>query len=74
MGDRVAEWTGRRALGVDVNPLVVTSRLGEQIDLLLGDGQVVGIAEVGTNEWREVFDAVHVRGHVHLPSNLTGHL
>ena len=74
MGDGVSERTGRRTLGVDVNPLVVAGGFGEEVDLLLGHAQVVGIAEVGADECREILNAVHVRSHVHLRSNLTVHL
>ena len=46
VGDRAAVGPGGRLLGVDVDPLVITRRVGEQIDLLLGDVVPVAVAEV----------------------------
>ena len=46
MGDRAAERPVLGALGVDVDPLVVAGRVGEQVDLLLGDGRPLGPPEV----------------------------
>jgi hypothetical protein len=49
--DRAAEGAlGRGALDVDVDPLVVTGRVGEQVDVLLGDLVPVAAAEVGADE------------------------
>jgi diguanylate cyclase (GGDEF)-like protein/PAS domain S-box-containing protein len=45
--DRRAERTRFRALGVDVDPLVVERRLGELVDLILGDRHPVGHAQIG---------------------------
>ena len=45
MGDRAAERRLLRALGVDVDPLVVAGDVGERVDVLLGDLVPVGGAE-----------------------------
>src|SRR5262245_9646608 len=44
--NRRAEGTVRGRLGIDVNPLVITGRLGEQVDLLLRDLVPLARAEV----------------------------
>lgn len=49
MRDGAAERPGRGALRVDVDPLVVTGGVGEQGDLLLGDGEPVAVAEMGAD-------------------------
>jgi hypothetical protein len=46
-----------RPLGVDVNPLVVTGRLGEQVDLALGDFVPVADADLLTDAGCEICSA-----------------
>ena len=46
MGDRAAERPGLGPLDVDVDPLVVAGGVGELVDLVLGDLDVVAVAEV----------------------------
>ena len=46
MRDRAAERRLRRALGVDVDPLVVAGDVGERVDLGLRDLVPVGDAEL----------------------------
>ena len=50
MRDRGAEGAVLGALGVDVDPLVVVGRVGEEADALLRDLDPVGPAEVGAGE------------------------
>ena len=54
MGDRAAERTILRTLDVDVDPLVVARRLGEEVDPVLGDLDPVAVAEVLAEEGSEV--------------------
>jgi hypothetical protein len=50
VGDRAAERAGLRPLDVDVDPLVVAGGVGEQVHLLLGDLDVLAVAEVLADE------------------------
>ena len=45
-----AERAVLRALGVDVDPLVVVGGVGEQVDAVLRDLEPVGVAEVGAGQ------------------------
>ena len=49
MGDRAAERPRLGLLDVDVDPLVVAGRVGEQVDLLLAQLLPVAVAEVLTS-------------------------
>ena len=46
MGDRRPERPVLRALGIDVDPLVVAGGVGELIDPVLGDLQPLAVPEV----------------------------
>jgi hypothetical protein len=60
VGDRAAEGALLpRALGIDVDPLVVTRRLGEPVHLLLGDLHPVAVAEVLADQALHTLDALH---------------
>ena len=60
VGDGTAEGAlGVRPLHVDVDPLVVAGRVGEQVHPLLGDLHVVAVAEVLPDELLELGDPVH---------------
>ena len=50
MRDRATEGPGLGPLGIDVDPLVVSGRVREQIHLLLGHGAVLAVAEVCADE------------------------
>ena len=58
VGDRAAERAGLGLLDVDVDPLVVTGRLGELVDLLLGDLDVGAVSEMLADEPFELVGAV----------------
>ena len=62
MGDRAAERARLGPLDVDVDPLVVTRGLGEQVHLLLGDLRVRAVAEVLADEALQLVGAVDDRG------------
>ena len=66
VGDRSTERPGLRPLDVDVDPLVVARRLREEVDPLLGDLDVVAVAEVLTDAGLEPVDAID--GGRHGPS------
>ena len=59
VGDGAAEGTGLGPLGIDVDPLVVAGGVGEQVDLLLGDLDVVAVAEVLPDLVLQPSDALH---------------
>ena len=42
-------------------------RVGEEVDLFLGDGSVLGVPEVRANEGLQFLGALDVRGHNYLP-------
>lgn len=50
---------------------MIAGGVGEEVDLFLGNHSIVRVTEVGADECSEIFDAVHVRGHVHLQINFT---
>ena len=52
MGDRRTEGAVFGALGIHVNPLVITGRVGKQIDPILRHIQPIGVAEVLAREAR----------------------
>ena len=58
MGDRGAERPGLGPLDVDVDPLVVAGGVGELVDLLLGDLDVVAVAEVLADERAQLVESV----------------
>ena len=66
MGDWTAKWTGLGTFGVDVDPLVVTRGIREQVDLFLGNRDVVGIAQVGSNKCLVGLNTFNVRSHNYL--------
>ena len=59
--DRRAERSRLGALGVDVDPLVVERRVGELVDLVLGDRHPVGGAEIGADGVEQGLRAREVR-------------
>jgi vacuolar iron transporter family protein len=75
VSDRLPEWSRFGALGVNVDPLVITGGVGEEIDLLLCDSEILGVPQVLSNECLEVLDAVNLRCHrclLALPEQLYG--
>ena len=64
MGDGSAEWSVLGRLGVNMNPLMVTGGVGEQVDLGLVDEMPFAIAEVSSDQVVERFDAVHGGSHI----------
>ena len=63
VGDRRAERSRFGAFGVDVDPLVVERGLGEFVDLVLGDRDPVGHAEIGADGAEQVLGRSEVRRH-----------
>ncbi len=63
MCDGSAEGTGLGSLDVDVDPLVVTGGIGELVHLLLGDLDVVAVAEVLADLGLQTVDAFDDRRH-----------
>ena len=63
MGDGPAEGTGLGPLDVDVDPLVVAGGVGELVHLLLGDLDVVAVAEVLADLGLQPVDAFDDRRH-----------
>ena len=57
MGDGAAERPRRRAVDVDVDPLVVAGRLGELVDPVLLDGQPLAGAEILADRVGELVEA-----------------
>jgi hypothetical protein len=57
MGDRGAERSGRGALRVDVDPLVVAGGVGERVDPVLVHGEPVAGAQVRTDGGSQVVGA-----------------
>src|SRR5699024_2289546 len=55
---------GSGSFGVDVDPLVVTGRLGERVHLLLGDRHPVAVPEMSTDCGTDLVDALE-DGHGH---------
>lgn len=53
MGDGAAERTSLCSLGVEVDPLVIASCVGELLNPLLRDRDPVAVAEVGSDKGRE---------------------
>ena len=72
MGDRARRTgSGLGPLGVDVDPLVVAGGVGEQVHLLLGDLDVVAVAEVLADELLQPGDALNGGGHADsMPTGL----
>jgi hypothetical protein len=66
VGDGAAERTGRRPLGIDVDPLVVAGGVGEEINLLLSHRAIVAETQVGAHERSQIIDAFDVCGHNNL--------
>jgi hypothetical protein len=58
--DGAAERPGRGALGVDVDPLVVSGGVGEQGDLLLRDGVPAAVAEMRADRLLQLRNAVEI--------------
>ena len=58
MSDRSAEWASCRSFNIDVDPLVISSRLGEEIHLFLGDVDIRAVAEVFADQALEFVGAV----------------
>ena len=64
MGDRAAEGALRLgALGVDVDPLVVSGCVRELVHPFLGDLEVVRVAEMGADEFLQAGDSLDNGGH-----------
>ena len=58
---------GRRAFGVNVDPLFVKGGLGKIVDHLLIHGDPVGHADLCANKGFTVFQGVCERGHIWSP-------
>jgi hypothetical protein len=56
VSDGLAERARGRAFGVDVDPLVVTGRVGKQVDVLLADGHPVALPDGLARSGGEVGD------------------
>ena len=59
MGDRSAEWAGLRTLYIYVDPLMVASRVGENIYLFLCNREVVGKSEMLSDQALEFVNAFY---------------
>jgi hypothetical protein len=53
VGDRSTKRAGLCALNIDVDPLMVAGRIGENIHLFLCDRKVIGKSEVLTDQTLE---------------------
>ncbi|MNJ66924.1 hypothetical protein D3C77_630460 [compost metagenome] len=67
MGDAAAKRALRGAHGVDMDPLVVAGRLGEQIDPFLGHLQPFGMPQVQALGGDQFFGSVEHDSHERFP-------
>ena len=72
VGDRAAEGPGLGPLDVDVDPLVVAGGVGELVDLLLGDLDLVAVAEVLADLGLQPVDAFDDRRHGRIIADRRG--
>jgi hypothetical protein len=63
MGDRSAERALLRTFRIHMDPLLVISGVGEQVDLFLGDLAVVGGSKVGTGHGEQFVEIDDEIGH-----------
>ena len=66
MGDGDAEGPVLGPLGVDVDPLVVVGRVGEEVHPVLGDRLPLGVSELLADELVKGVDSVDDGGHAVL--------
>ena len=71
MGDRALERSRPRSMAVDVNPLAITGRLGEAVDLILCDPMPAARAQVVADEARQVTDVDDRAGQTVLVDRLS---
>ena len=57
MGDRRAEWSGGRTLGVDVDPLVIVGGVGERVDPILADLPPFAVSEMRADQSAQLVHA-----------------
>jgi hypothetical protein len=66
VGDTGAKRAAGSPLGIDMNPLVIASGVGEQVDPLLADAQPVGAAQVHALGVEQRLSAGKYMSHLHV--------